>query len=451
MIRNLGLGVLMSAGLAACPLAAWAKPESGVSVTVTPEAGRAMARQALQVGNPALTVSIASQLLAANPADVGSLMLLTAGLSRSGHPAQAVGTGHKAFAFSTTTAQRFEAAYLTAEALSAADRPYGAKLWLRRAYNFTHNEAEKSLLSGAFQKLDARTPLKLSLSIGGGPTDNVNGGSLHDSFDFFGLQLPIAQALPGTILYSTAQLSYRLVARPRFAASLYAIGAQRNVWLSPRGHALQPGARNGDYRYDSLDLGGSVAWAGSGQTSYSLDLRVGQTWQGGDRQTDHERLVFGLTGKLSATRSAHMDLTAEQTHYPATPHANSLRLAADASLTQAFGKASLRYSVGVSHVASEAAGVAYRAVSTGVEWTPAQEFHGITLGVFGRAEVRHYWKTPALKPDILTQAGVMGQFNNLSFYGFSPSVTLSISRSMSRVVVRDTANIGLTVGIVSAF
>lgn len=443
--------MLVTAGLAACPMAASAKPESGVSVIVTPEAGRALARQALQAGNPALTVSIARQLLAANPDDVGSLMLLTAGLSRSGHAAEAVGTGRKAFALSTTTARRFEAAYLTAEALSAADRPYGAKLWLRRAYNSTSSDAEKSLLEGAFEKLDARTPLKLSLSFGGGPTDNVNGGSLHDSFDFFGLLLPIAQALPGTVLYSTAQLSYRLVARPRFAASLYAIGAQRNVWLSPRGHDLQPGARNGDFRYDSLDLGGSVAWAGAGRISYSLDLRVGQTWQGGARQTDHQRLVLGVTGKLSDTRLAHLELSAEQTHYPATPHANSLRLAADASLTQAYGKASLRYSFGVAQVDSGAAGVAYQSVSTGVEWTPARKFQGITLGVFGRAEVRHYWKTPALQPDILTQAGVTGQFSKVSFYGFSPSVTLSASRSMSPVVVRDTANIGLTVGIASAF
>ncbi|MGV8985037.1 MAG: tetratricopeptide repeat protein [Cypionkella sp.] len=451
MKRHRGLGVLIAASLAVfCPMA-FAQPSDGVSVSVTPEAGRAMARQALQIGNPGLAVRIASQLVTADPTDVGAMMLLTAGLTRTGHAAQAVQSGRKAFRLSTTPAERFEAAYLTAAALSAADRPQAAKLWLRRADNSSDKSEERDLLSNAFRQLDARTPLTLQLSFGGGPTDNVNGGSLHDSFDFFGIPLPIAQALPGTTLTSAAQLSYRIVARPKVAASLYAIGLQRNVWLSPRAYDLMPGARNSDYLYDSIDIGGSVAWVASAKASFNLDLRIGETWQGGTRQSDHQRLVFGMTRALSDTVFAHLDLTADQTHYPTSPNANALRLAAESSLSLPLGPGKLRYSLGVAQVNSKAAGVAYRAVTTGAEWGPAQDFHGVKLSVFGRVEVRNYWRTPQLDPDVLTQAGITAQFSKLSTYGFSPSLTLSASRSISQVVVRDTANVGLTIGINSAF
>jgi hypothetical protein len=378
-------------------------------------------------------------------------MLLTAGLTRTGQGEAAVQAGRRAFRLSRTAAQKFESAYLTAAALSSAERPYGAKLWLRRADNYRETGDERALLAKAFQDLDARTPLTLQVSLSGGPSDNVNGGSLHDSFDFFGIQLPIAEALPGSTLTTAAQLSYRIVQRPDLFASVYVLGVQRNVWLSPHALDLQPGARNADYLYDSLDIGGSVAWASSAKTSYKLDLRAGETWQGGARQSQRQRLVFGVNRVLSDSLAAHLDLTAEETRYPTSPHANSLRLAAESSLRMPLGWGSVSYSLGLSNVQSEAAGVAYHAVTTGVEWAPNHDFHGVSLSMFGRVEARDYWRTPQLDPDVLTQAGVTAQFSKLSLFGFSPSVTLSASRSVSQVVVRDTADVGLSIGINSAF
>jgi hypothetical protein len=390
-------------------------------------------------------------VLAAYPHDVGALMVLATGLAQLGRGTEGAVYGRQAFGLATTNEDRFQSAYVTAAALSAADQPYTSKFWLRRANNFAATTADKTVLSQAFQKLDARTPVKLSLSFGGGPTDNVNGGSLHDSFDFLGIAIPIAQALPGTTLSTLATLSYRLKSTPTFGATVYAIAAQRNVWLAPQAHVLEPGARNSDYLTNGLDLGGFVGWAPSDVTVLSTDLRVGKTWQGGILQSDHERLVFGITQTLVPTRILHLDVSAEQTHYPAVPHANSLRLAAEGTLSLTLPQGNMIYSLGAANLEAQAPGIAYHAVFGGVNWQPAGDFHGVTFDFFGRSEVRKYWKTPDYAPDILSEAGATAQFTALSVFGFAPTLTLSAARSRSQVVVRDTSSFGLTVGFGSTF
>lgn len=452
--RTLCARLLRSLTFCACALGAslaLAKPAEQISVEVTADGGRDMARQALQMGNPDLAVRIARQVLAAYPEDIGSLVLLTTGLAQLGHGAEGAIYGRQAFGLAKTPAEHFQAAYVTAAALSAADQPYTAKFWLRRANNYSATTEDTTLLAKAFQKLDARTPVKLTLSIGGGPSDNVNGGSLHDSFDFFGILIPISQALPGTTLSTVATLSYRLVSTPTLGVSVYAVGAQRNVWLSPQAYELQPGARNSEFRYNGLDLGSYVGWAVSDKTVLNMDLQVGKTWQGGILQSDHERVTFGISQTLIPTRIVNLAVTAEKTHYPSTPHANSLRLAADSSLALTLARSTLRYNLGVAQVDAEAAGVAYRATLVGVNWQPNQDFHGVTFDLFGRSETRHYWKTPGFAPDVLNEAGVTAEFTKLAVFGFSPTLTLSAARSKSPVVVRDTSSVGITVGFGSTF
>ena len=422
-----------------------------VSLEVTPEVGRGMARRALQLGEADLAARIAAQVLAANPDDVSALFLLTAGLVRSGHADEAVILGRRGFRLAKTKAHRFEAAYLMAEALSVADRPSAAKLWLRRADTYSTGPADTGVLRDAFQKLDARTPLKLSLSFGGGPTDNVNGGSLHDTFDFGGIPIPIAQALPGTTLSSSADLTFRLIQSPNLAADLALTARQRNVFLAPKAQELQPGARNADYLYDSLDLGGTVGWARSDAVSYSLGVKTGRRWLGGKVQSDQHELTFGTTWVLGGRRVAHLELSEEINRIPNKPRSDTQRLAADASLIQTTSGGVLRYKLGVAQTDAEAAGLAYRSVSAGLDWRPAKPILGMSLDLFAQAEVRDYWKTPSFDPDKQLAAGIMARFDDVSLYGFAPTLTISAARTYSQVVVRDISNVTMTLGLSSSF
>lgn len=419
-------------------------------VDVTPDAGRALARQALLAGNPDLAARIAAQLVAANPGDVGALLLLTAGLARAGHGTEAAVQGRRAYRLATTPALRFEAAYLTAEALSVADRPGAAKLWLRRADTAAPGAAERAVLRKAFRDLDARTPLKFTLAVGGGPTDNVNGGSLHDTFDFGGIPIDIAEALPGRTLTGTATLSYRLLRHPSRSATLYATAQHRNVWLDNRARSLQPGAANADYLYDGLDLGGRVDWLSTDRLVMQAGASAGRRWLGGAVQSDQQRLTFGVIKPLQPGQTARLDLTAETTQIPDTPRANSLRLAAEVTLTRDEPAHSLQYSVGVSQLDAAAPGVAYRAVTAGVAWQPQNLPEAVDLSLFADLGARDFWKTADI-PDLTVALGVTAQFSQAAVWGFSPSVTLAASRTMSDVVVRDIASVSLTVGWVSRF
>ena len=422
-----------------------------LAIEVTPEAGRALARQALQSGNPDLAARIAAQLVAANPKDVVALLLLTAGLSRSGHAEAAVAAGRKSYWLADTRVLRFEAAYLTAEALSVADRPGQAKLWLRRADPQAAGDAERLVLREAFRDLDARTPLKFSLALGGGPTDNVNGGSLHDFFYFEGFPpIEIAEALPGWTLTQSATLSYRLLRETYRTGTLYATAQHRNVWLNDRARILQPDARNSDYLYNGLDFGGSVDWLSKDRLLMRLDGRAGRRWLGGAVQSDQQRLTFGVTRPLKPGRAAQLQLTAETTQIPLTPRANSLRLAAEASLSVQRPAGNLQYSLGLTQLEAAAPGVAYRAISVGVDWQRQQLFKGIDLGLFADLGAKDFWKT-ADRPDLSLAVGITGQFSKVSLWGFRPSVTLSATRAKSAVVTRDIASLSLTLGWTSSF
>ncbi len=453
MSRLWGLLGLALLACAAVPVWAQAPVQATglVSVEVTPESGRALARKALLTGNPDLAARIAAQLVQANPGDVGAWLLLTAGLERSGHPDQALDAGRKAYALATTEPQRFEAAYLVAEALSVADKPVQAKLWLLRADGHSPGPQQSAVLHDAFNKLDARTPLKFSMTFAGGPTDNVNGGSLHDSFNFGPFTIPIARALPGWSLSTSAQLSYRIIAKPDRTAQLYATLRQRNVWLSPRAHDLQPEAHNADYLYNSLDLGGGTSWVSSPALAFSLDARAGRRWLGGGVQSDQQRLVFGTTKALARNRLAHLDLTAEATQIPGVSRANSLRLAADASLSQPLKAGTIRFDLGLTQLGAAAPGIAYRAVSAGLDWQPGKPILGLDIEFFLQAELRDYWKSIGFRPDAQLETGVMARFPNAAAFGFVPTVTLSASRTFSEIVVHDTANIGVAFGLSSSF
>jgi hypothetical protein len=443
-------GLRRLCGAVVVALAATLAQAQDLVLDVTPETGRALARQALLAGNPDLAARIAAQLVAADPDDVVALLLLTAGLSRSGHGAEAAEAGRRSYHLADTQAQRFEAAYLTAEALSIAGRPGAAKLWLRRADTQAPGDAERSVLREAYRDLDGRTPLKFSASVGGGPTDNVNGGSLHDTFYFEGIPIEIAEALPGWALTETATLSYRLLREPYRSATLYATLQHRNVWLNDRARVLQPDATNADYLYDSLDFGGSVDWLSTDRLVMHLNASAGRRWLGGAVQSDQQSLSFGVIKQLPGGRAARLDLSVETTQIPDTPRANSLRLAAEATLMNRGARGNLDYSLTLAQVDADAPGVAYRALTMGVNWQPEHPLKGVDLSLFADLGAKDYWKTFD-RPDLTLAVGVTAQFPNAALWGFRPSMTLSASRTMSDVVVRDIASVNLTFGWISAF
>ncbi|GAB1362454.1 hypothetical protein MASR1M32_16900 [Rhodobacter sp.] len=110
-----------------------AQTEEQVYVSTDIAGARDMARNALSIGRPDQAVLVARQILAVVPDDPAAYLLLAAGLTRTGQAKDAIPAARKGFRLAEGKEQRFEGAYLTAEAFAAAGRPWASKLWLRRA------------------------------------------------------------------------------------------------------------------------------------------------------------------------------------------------------------------------------------------------------------------------------------------------------------------------------
>lgn len=450
-------GWLLAAALlagSACGLAHAAEgpgAKEAVSVVMTPEVARDVARRALEQRKYALAAEIAAELVARDPQDPQALMLLSAASTRSGQPERGWTTGKQAFRHAQTRGQRFEAAYLTAEALSHGKYPILSKLWLRRADMYAASPEEHDGLRAAFGQLEARTRLHGKFSLAVGPTDNVNGGSLHDSFDYWGIPIPIAQALPGWSAVAQGQMSYDLMRSKDRQLAAFAIAMARKSKLGDEALELMPGARGEDFDQSSLRFGLSGQQMLRPDTAANASVALGRRWYGGEHLLDEAILSFGMTRAFENRKTVGLQLAVTATDVEDRPVANSVETRLGLRHDLPVGNGRLSFGFDAILRQSDAAGVANRALSIQADWTPPELFNGVDMNVFARVEGRDYWKTPGRSPDMLVDMGLSASFENLSIYGFAPTVGLAASRSVSDVVVRDTMNVGVTISLSSSF
>lgn len=451
------LALALAAGGMACgsfgagiqPAAAAPAPGGEIAVTTDLGGARDLARKALLAGRPDLAASIARQILAVSPQDAAAHLLLAAALTRSGEAAEALPVARDGFRLAEGREVRFEAAFLAAEAAAGAGRPMVAKYWLRRADGWAPDETYRKVLATAYANVSARSPFSFSASVYGGPSENVNGGSLHDTFWFYGIPIPITQALPGQVLGSSLQASYRLSP----ATQLTAQWAHGEVILGDRARSIDPAARAGDYRKDELRLGIATHWQdGGGKTAMDLRASLGRRWTAGDVTAEIADARLDLWRMPDEAWMLGLRLDLQSVGIPGRPVADSLthRLSFSAShRAQGLGAVTLR--LGGALVDSEAAGIAWRGPVLSLGWRPAIRSDKLGLDFDVEVEQRDYWLTPSFDPDLGLRLSVTAELPGLQKMGFVPSVTLSAERTRSQVVVRDTRDIGLSVGLSSRF
>jgi len=442
------LGLTAVAGVVG-PVQADPAPQAEITIATDTEGAMDLARKALASGRAELAASIARQILAADPGNAGAHMMLAAALTRSGDGAAALPAARAGFRLSNGREEHFEAAYLTAEAAALGNRPWLAKYWLRRADLYAPSPAHEAALSRAYGAISAKSPLSFSLSLFGGPSGNVNGGSMHDTFWFHGIPIPIAQAMPGQILGGAMRGSYRLGTQSQISLTW----ARREVVLGQRARAIDPKARASDFRRDDLTLAFSQRWQDKvGRTALQLDLSVGRRWNAGAISADRaggevslEHLLredWALGGKLSyeAAKIANRPVADSQTS----------RLTFLVS-HRAAGLGAVTLELGAADVASEAAGIAWRGPIAAVGWRPALDSGWLDLNLDLSFEQRNYWRTPDFAPDQVLGLSVTANLRKLEFMGFNPAVTVSGARTRSQVVARDTNEFGVSLGISSSF
>lgn len=426
-------------------------PTTGGDVIVETnlEGARALARQALAIGRPDQAVLIARQILAAVPDDPGAHMLLAAALTRSGAPDQAVPVARKGFRLAKGKEAKFEGAYLTAEAFAAAGRPWASKLWLRRADLYAPTKTHEAVLGQAYRTVSTQSRLSFAVSIFGGPSDNVNGGSLHDTYWWGPFAIPINQALPGQVYGLAAQMGYTLT--PASRATL--TWSHAEVVLGDRARALAPDLRGADFRRDQLSLGIEHVWQDeAGRYALLTTGAVARRWSGGQVSADITRGSLELRRTLAPDWAGSAKLEVEAVDIPGSQAADSMtsRLTVAAS-HRADWLGAVTFGVGAVDVASDAAGIAWRGPAMTVGWRPPIRSNSFGLMVDLEAERRDYWRTPSFAPDNWLSLSVTAELPSLEVMGFNPTVTVSGARTWSDLVVRDTRELGVSFGISSQF
>ncbi len=249
---------------------------------------------------------------------------------------------------------------------------------------------------------------------------------------------------------ASAQLSYRLPQGKNHAATVFVAVKHREVALSSRAQTLNPAAKGSDYRYSTLDIGGAVQWAINPTTSLQFQAQVGRRWyQTGT--SGAQTFVIGVAQKLANTHVARLDMTTEFTQFSRDSRLNARRIEAIGTYAFPLLGGSMSGSLSLIELNAAGAGVAYRALAIGADLRPKPVIDGIDVDFSASAEARDYFKVPFSTPDIVLNAGAAATFNKASVFGFAPVVSLSAVRSSSEVVVRDTFDLGLSLGFSSAF
>lgn len=399
------------------------------------------AAQALANGDPDVAVRLSELLLQRNREDYHALFLLS--LSRAhqrDHKAAATAAG-RAFRTGTTDHQKLQAARIAGAEWFKSGRYSRAEWWLRRAANHAKTEESAAQVKQEFQAIRENNPFSLRLNISVSPSNNVNGGADEQFFDLGNIRLvfsPESLALSGIEYAGDLDLTYRLSQNSNQVTevSFYAYG--RTYTLSPEARAKAPRARGSDFSLSVIDLSfhhRRFLFDGLGPTGVSV--HSGQVWYGGDPLWRYNRLSLWQTfpnGRNASTTvrisaedqkslgSFHPDTTVydlQGTYIRQLPNRDVLQL----SLATRYNDSVIITSTFLDYLASIDYVLAKPVFDTRLVFSLAagyKSYDEFSLSLDGRR-------------DRYLRARVTAVFEQISYFGFSPSFSVIAKRTNSNV------------------
>lgn len=419
-----------------------------VEVAMTPDAARALARQALADRRIDMALAIAAGLLAADPDDRMGLVVTAA----AGEPGAAARAGRRAWRLRGTPEERFEAAFLTAQALTRGGQHERAKLWLRRAYDVAPDAAHEAAAQRAFLAARARSPLRLSVQVSAGPSDNVNGGSETDTLWLWGLPFSISGRLPGGTWSLGVQGGLRLDEGARHRTELTFGLGHRGVWLAERARAAAPEVRAADLSRSRMQAGLRHTWRpGEAPVVLRAEAAAGRQLQGGRAVTDEVSVSAGADWALRRDLQLSFGVNATIADHLIDPRRDAVITGASVAVGHALARGgSISLSLGLTDIRSDAVDLAQRGVRVGLGWRPG-DLGPVTAEFSAGLEARHFPGMAAWGDDLQTDASATFGLPRAGRLGFTPEVTVSARRNRSDWAPRDSREIGVGFGLRSSF
>jgi len=435
-------------------------PLAAVSQTAI-SAGQAMqlAAAALQNGNPALTVGLTDALLDHHPDDVQLLLLNAAGHARLGNNDAAARAYARAFALSSKDSEKFQLARMAAAAQFRDRRFMQSEWWLRRAKNYAANDAESNVVAQEFAQVRRANPLSFNLNFSLAPNSNINNGSSSDTITIWNLPFILsadAQALSGYEASLGIDLRYKLSEHQSQVTDVGLSLFGRTFELSPEAKAAVPDARGRDYSYRVAELSlrhRRLIFPNTGATTFGA--LVGKNWYGDAALTKYERVT--LSQDFSFGRSTNLTLTATGEHQTNLDElaTKSITKGLDAGLGQRLGNGDiLRFSLSTKNATSADEFAEYKSRKASIGYSFSKPVLGAKMGFTLGVERRDYEFSRYDidgRHDETVSAGLSFVLEGVDYFGFSPSINIEGSRTLSNINLYDRESVGVRFGIQSNF
>lgn len=429
---------------------------------------QAEAEEALVTGRPAETARIASQMLVQVPDSFIALYLLALALADLGELQKAADTGVRAYNAAPDEASRFEASRFIAGTRFRAGQFTRSEIWLRRAANHAQSDTDLRSIAEAYAATVAANPLSIRFVASVAPSDNVNNGSEEGELRLEGIGLTFVlpedrRALSGIAFSATTELEYRVSQSPRQSTYLIGSLSGQTYILSQEAKDLLESSPSPIVRsVEGSDFAAVTAAVGVKRLQNNISplgpvefaLNFGTYWEGGEKLLNFHDLSVAQIIPLDQRNA--LRLTAfrriQDTKTPALVDATTTdliltydRALANRDLLQ-LSMTGRRKDAGFENSFDE--------YQVGVGYAVAQPIYGVQLTTslqIGYRTFEEFATTLDGRDDWFVSASATGTLRDVSYFGFSPSVSLTASRTESTAEENTSSALQLLFGIESNF
>lgn len=453
--------------LAAATLSlACALPQSGAGQQVLgAEELRSAAMSALQQGDPATARRYAEGLVARDASDRNAYLILARAARDMGDIPPARAAARQAWDLAETDAQKYSAALITAQVLSSDGKRTRAQLWLRRAAELAPSDVLRARAARDFQYVRLNNPWKTDITLTFAPNSNINNGSARDrsrlnyavSELLFGEPIEFeltdeAQAISGIELGAAVRTRYRFSQSGRTAHDAKASLSYRTFLLTE--DLEDDSIKGSDFAFGTLAAGyGFRRLSESGRGEFAADLEAGQSWYGGARYARYLRTQAQQSWQVDRRRKLRFGADLERQWGQATPDRDSIGLSA--SITQGLNSGNTGFlGLYATETFSPDVRTEYTEVTLRTGLALKRPVMGARLQMGLGASWRDYDVSrddPAGRTDNRIFADLTATFQDIDYYGFNPTVTVTASHTDSNIGLYDVNRVGLRLGISSAF
>lgn len=420
---------------------------------------QALAQRALRSGQPRTAYELTGGLIQANPENGHAHFLRAHALGQLKDYRTGRKSAARAYRAAKTDVQRFEAAKLAAELSFAEDSYTVSQLWLRRAVHYAPDTETRARFVRAFRNVRRSNPVRFELRFSINPSDNVNNGSnspynLIEGSPLVGTLSPSARAISGIVAKTDMRGAYRVWQTEGHETRLTGRLLSREV----RFDDPVPGISGKDISSLRLQLGANHLWAPGKNGYWSFDINGGRTWYGGSPYYDFAGLGVRRLQKLTDRLSISLGTHVEQQFDKVAPVTDATVYTVFSGLSYALGTggelgAQVRFrdidSDGRNRASQQWSVVA--TYTLGREVGPAQV--SLSLG-HSTLDYEQYWVILPVRGGRTDESwfgGVTATFNDYSYMGFVPVVSLNAEKSRSNISRFDVDQTAVSFGIRSEF